>query len=281
MAMLTNEQFARARKLALRLAGIELFDRHRPLLGRRSRRLGLQDAEEFEKLLEAAEAGDPRAGGRLIGLVTTNFTEFFRHPQHFDIAADHALQAVHRRGRARLWSAAAATGEEPYSLAIAVLEAFHRPDPPGTILATDIDEDALASARSGEYSERSLRSVSPERRAKFFSQAGPVGRSSIARDVSRMVEFRHLNLADVVWPVEGPLDVIFCRNVLMYLEAAHRYAVLERIASLLAPEGLLLLDPTEHLGDAEHWFSPRAEGVYLRRKLAARVARSRTVSASC
>ena len=82
----------------------------------------------------------------------------------------------------------------------------------------------------------------------------------------RLVEFRALNLASEAWPVEGPFDVIFCRNVLMYLETCHRYAVLERMASLLAPDGLLILDPTEHLGKAGHLFTPAADGVYSRRR---------------
>ena len=76
-----------------------------------------------------------------------------------------------------------------------------------------------------------------------------------------------MNLADVLWPVEGPFDVVFCRNVLMYLEACHRYAVVERLASVLAPDGLLILDPTEHLGKAGHLFTPGADGVYSRRRL--------------
>jgi len=77
-----------------------------------------------------------------------------------------------------------------------------------------------------------------------------------------------LNLADVVWPLEGTLDVVFCRNVLMYLEAGHRYAVLERIASLLEPGGLLLLDPSEHLGGAAPLFVSRGNGAYSRQTAA-------------
>ena len=275
--MLTNEQFDRARKLALRLAGIELFDRHRALLKSRSRRLGISGAQEFEALLEAAEEGHPKASGKLIGLVTTNFTGFFRHPTHFDLAASHALRTVKRRGRARLWSAAAATGEEPYSLAMALIETFHRPDPPVTLLATDIDEDALDAARRGEYSRRALQGMEPDRCARFFNPAPDARRWTVAPEVLRLVEFRALNLTDAVCPLAGPFDVIFCRNVLIYLEAAYRYSVLERIASLLAPDGLLFLDPTEHLGNAEHLFSAETEGVYQRRtRSAAHVVRLST-----
>src|SRR5262245_2941684 len=108
---LTDEQFERARRLALGLAGIELLDRHRALLQRRCVRLAAPPA--FDAWLDAAEDGDADAGQRLIELFTTTFTGFFRHPWHFHLAAEHALWTVHRRGPARLWSAAAATGEEP------------------------------------------------------------------------------------------------------------------------------------------------------------------------
>ena len=151
-------------------------------------------------------------------------------------------------------------------MAMALIEVFRRDDPPATVLATDIDADALAAAARGEYGERALKALEPERGKHFFGEA-VAWRRCITPAVRRLVEFRALNLADVVWPVEGPFDVIFCRNVLMYLEACHRYAVVERLASLLGPGGLLILDPTEHLGKAGHLFTPGAEGLYLRRRL--------------
>jgi chemotaxis protein methyltransferase CheR len=144
--MLSNQQFSRAKRLALSLAGIELVERHRELLDRRSRRLGVLDSAGMDSLLEAVEGGETAASQRLLCLLTTKFTGFFRHPRQFQVAAEHALRAGHRRGRARLWSAAAATGKEPYSLAMALIEVFRRDDPPATILATDINEEALTDA---------------------------------------------------------------------------------------------------------------------------------------
>lgn len=263
--MLNREQFERTRQLALRLAGIELFERHHAVIARRSRRLGIHDGTAFDALLKAAEAGETRAGRQLIGLLTTNFSGFFRHPRHFELAAEHALWAVHRRGSARMWSAAAATGEEPYSLAMALIEVFQRKDPPITILATDIDEDALAIARRGEYAEPALSALATGHRTRFFSPATKARHGRINQAIRDWVEVRGLNLTDLVWPIAGPFDVVFCRNVLMYLEANHRYAVLERIASVLAPDGMLIIDPTEHLGKAGHLFAPGTNGVYASR----------------
>jgi chemotaxis protein methyltransferase CheR len=262
--MVTTQQFNRTRRLALSLAGIALSERHHQLLDRRSRRMGILDGAGLDSLLGAAEEGEMAAVQQVIGLLTTKFTGFFRHPRHFAMAVEHALSAAQQRGRARLWSAAAATGEEPYSLAMGLMEAFHRDDPPASVLATDVDADALATARRGEYGEAALQPLEPARRERFLRPAGDTRRWSIAPAVRRLVEFRVLNLASAAWPAEGPFDVIFCRNVLMYLEVCHRYAVLERMASLLAPDGWLIVDPAEHLGKAGHWFTPGADGIYSR-----------------
>jgi len=262
-APLTDEQFERARRLALRLAGIELHDRHRELLARR--RVELVAGAAVDRWLARAEAGDPDACRQLIELLTTNVTAFFRHPWHFDQAAEHALWTVHRRGPARLWSAAAATGEEPYSLAMSLIDVFRCDDPAVTILATDIDETALAVARAAQYSGNALAALPLGHHARFVGEATGGGRRQLAAAVRRLVTFQRLNLTEIAWPIDGTFDVVFCRNVLMYLDVSHRYAVLERVASVLEPGGLLLLDPTEHLGGADPLFVSRGHGVYSRR----------------
>ncbi len=264
--MVSNQQFDRARRLALSLAGIELVERHRELLERRSQRLGIPSSAGLDSLLSAAEDGDTTATQRLLCLLTTKFTGFFRHPTHFDIAADHAFRVAREGRQARLWSAGAATGEEPYSLAMRLIELFECDEPPACILATDVDVEALSVARRGEYSEATLRGLEAARRGRFFHQAQNAPRWSVVPAARRLVEFRELNLANVSWPIQGPFDVIFCRNVLMYLEAGHRYSALEQIASLLAPDGLLMLDPAEHLGKAAHLYMASEKAVYLPRK---------------
>lgn len=264
-AMLTSEQFSRTRRLALHIAGIELAERHRELLYRRSERLGASGGDAFDHLLDAAECGDNKAGQRLIRLITTKFTGFFRHPRQFETAAKAALKAAQQQGRARLWSAGTATGEEAYSLAMSMVECFHREEPSVTILATDVDEEALKIAQRAEYGARAMNAVEPVRRAGFFTQTA-AQRWVINPSVRRSVEFRSLNLAGISWAVKGPFDVIFCRNVLMYLEESCRYSVLQRMASLLTSEGLLILDPSEHPGRAEHLFLGGPDAIYSRAK---------------
>jgi chemotaxis protein methyltransferase CheR len=262
--VLTTRQFERTRNLALRLAGIALFERHRELLQRRSRRQGIADTAGWDLLLGAAEAGEAAALRRLVSLVTTNFTGFFRHAGHFDVAAQQALRAVEQRGRARIWSAAAATGEEPYSLAMRLMEVFERDDPPVMILASDIDAEALSIAETGDYGDATCLTIQPERRARFFSPT-PHKRWRLAAAVRRLVTFKTLNLIGGLGEMEGPFDVIFCRNVLIYLEAFHRQAVLVRLASLLAPDGLLILDPVEDTGQARQLFAAGKHGIHILR----------------
>lgn len=266
MTPISPAQFDRARQLALRLAGIELYDRHREILIRRSQRLGIEDAVAFDALLDRADIGDERAGQRLVGLVTTNFTCFFRNPQHFEAAAAHAFRAVRDRGRARIWSAAASTGEEPYSTAIAILDAFGTADPPVTILATDIDDDALDIARRGEYAETSISTLDQRIRSAYVRPVDASARWGVTEPIRRLVVFRRENLIDPEWADDGCFDVILCRNVLMYLEAGRREGVARRMWSMLAPDGILILDPAEHLGRAASAYSHRGGGIFVRRQ---------------
>jgi chemotaxis protein methyltransferase CheR len=260
--MLTNAQFDRARRLALSLAGIELHERHRELLARRSKRLGCANGAGLDLLLRAAEYDEARAKRQFLSLLTTKCTGFFRHPQHFRIVAEHSLQRAQQHSPVHVWSAAAATGEEPYSMAMALIEAFGCDQPPARILATDVDADALEVGKRGEYGEMALRGLNTSRRERFLSPARDARRLGLVPAVRQLVEFRPLNLIHQNWAVEAPVDVIFCRNVLMYLESGHRQIVLQRMASLLAPNGLLFIDPTEHLGKAGCLFRQESNAVY-------------------
>lgn len=260
--MLSDQNFRRTQRLASSLAGIQLVERHRELLERRSHRAGIRDKEAFDSLLTGVEAGNIKERQELLSLITTRFTGFFRHPQQFALAAEHARKIVAEHGSARLWSVAAATGEEPYSLAMTLVETFGCESPPISILATDIEVGALEVASAGEYAEAAMKSLDPERRERFFRRDSAKGQYSVLPAVRQMVNFRQLNLAHSSWAIENPFDVILCRNVMMYFEESRREQALAQIASLLIPDGLLMMDPAEHTGKASHLFTPASEGVY-------------------
>ena len=259
---MTSEQFELISHLALELTGIEILDRHRHLLDRKCSWLGIEKRTDLSELLGRANEGDRTACQHLIVLLTTSHTSFYRVPWHFDIAAEQALWAVHKKGHARFWSAAAATGEEPYSLAIALLNIFRRDDPSATILATDINPDSLAFAQRGVYGEPALAALPPSARSHFPDDSTASGPRRVSKAVQRLVTFQALNLNATTWPINGPFDVIFCRNVLMYFKADLRDIAVRRFASLLVPGGLLILDPAEHLGRTGHLFSKGKESIY-------------------
>jgi chemotaxis protein methyltransferase CheR len=261
--MLHHELLEQTHRLALRIAGIELFQRHNEILERRAHRVGVFGDDAYREFLRTVEQGDGAAQRRFVSMITTNFTGFFRHPQHFDLAAEHALYAVHRRGTAHLWSAAASTGEEPYSLAMSLCEVFRRETVPATVDATDIDEDALESGQRGVYN---LRTLEPAWSARYFERDVSPLQVRVSDTARRLIRFRALNLTDTEWSLSQTYDVVFCRNVLMYLHPEHRYAVLERIVSVMARDGVLFLDPSEHLGRAAHWFESGTRGMYALRK---------------
>ena len=189
----------------------------------------------------------------LCNAITTNLTSFFREPHHFQYLRDHVLAplAADPRGkrRLRIWSAGCSTGEEPYSIAMSVLEAL--PDRAGwdvRILATDLDSEVLARARRGIYPAERMTAVSPERLQRFFVESPESGEPcrQIAPEVAALVTFKQLNLIHAL-PMRGPLDAIFCRNVVIYFDKETQRELFARIARLQRPGDLLFLGHSESL----------------------------------
>jgi chemotaxis protein methyltransferase CheR len=259
----TDRDFSRARALIRERAGIALADAKRDLvysrLARRVRTLGLHGIGEYLDRLE-------REGGEewqlFVNALTTNLTAFFREPHHFPILAAH-LRALGRR--ARIWCAAASTGEEPWSLAMTAVETFGTWKPPVSVLASDIDTAVLEQGERGVYAADRVERMEAERRARFFLRGtGPnAGRVRVRSELRSLVTFRCINLlAAGAWPVESPVDAIFCRNVMIYFDKPTQLAVLERFAPLLATDGLLFAGHSESLHHAAHLFRLRGKTVY-------------------
>jgi chemotaxis protein methyltransferase CheR len=220
-------------------------------LARRVKALGMGSVAEYCAFLKT-----PQAAGELpelINAVTTNHTAFFRERHHFDhLRRDVMPRLVQersgRRGRIRIWSSACSSGEEAYSIAASCREVIgSRSDLDFRILATDIDTDILARAEAGIYPaelfERLPADVKPLMR---LEPAPGRGEARVAEELRRLIAFKQLNLIQA-WPMKGPFDVVFCRNVFIYFDTQTKASILDRFVTLLAPGGFLYLGHSESL----------------------------------
>ncbi len=217
-------------------------------LTKRLRQLGLSDFRTYCALIEEDHAGDERM--QLLSALTTNVTQFFREDHHFRFLRESVLPdliaTARAGGRVRLWSAGCSAGQEPYSLAITMLEMF--PDAVGhdvRILATDVDPMIVARARAGQFTGDECRSLPAALRARHFRTDGADG-LVIAENLRAFVSFGELNLmAD--WPLSGPFDVIFCRNVAIYFDKDTQTRLWQRFANLLCPGATLCIGHSERI----------------------------------
>lgn len=255
--VLREAEFDFIRHVVSENAGIVLGPNKRQLVqgrvARRMRELGLPSYEAYCE--HVREAGPEELVG-LINALTTNVTSFFRENHHFEALASYMLpEALARNAasrRIRIWSAGCSTGEEPYCLAMVASEglpASQRWD--FRILATDIDSDVIAQAQQGVYPLERVSAV-PEKRLKrwFHRGSGPAAGSVRVRDqIAQLITFRPLNLLHE-WPMRGPFDIIFCRNVMIYFDQQTRERLIERFAQMLAPGGYLCIGHSESIHGA-------------------------------
>ncbi len=212
--------------------------------------------------------------------MTTNKTSFFREKHHFDFLAESLVPqlrqaALHGRPkRMRVWSAASSTGQEPYSIAITLLEALGGPCAGWTIevIASDIDTNVLATAARAVYDETSIEDVDPSLRGKYFlrgkSDSDMAGQVRVKSHVARLVEFKRINLMDAVWPIEGRFEAIFFRNALIYFDKRTQEAFLRRLVRYLEPRGHLLLGHSEHVPWLHDVVAPLSKTIYRLRESA-------------
>jgi chemotaxis protein methyltransferase CheR len=258
-----RRDFERVRRLIHQRAGIALGDGKAEMvysrLAKRLRTLGLTGFPQYLALLENDAADEWE---HFVNALTTNQTDFFREAHHFPILAAHAL-AIRDRP-VRVWSAAAASGEEPYSIAMTLCETFGSLAPPVEILATDLDTRVLAHAEEGIYPLDKVSAIPMDRLRRFFlkGRGARDGYARVRSEVRALVEFRQLNLRGEPWGEETPFDAIFCRNVLIYFDKPTQRQVLERLAARLAPGGLYFAGHSESLLHAADLFAPCGRTVY-------------------
>ena len=259
----TDADFERVRKLIYEHAGISFSATKQDMvyscLARRLRETRLKSFGEYLALLEK---GDKLEWEKFVNSLTTNLTSFFREPHHFPILADH-LKKLQGRPQIKIWCCASSTGEEPYSIAITVAEVFNGFNTPVSIIASDLDTSVLATASRGVYSADRVDKISAEKLNRFFvKMPGPEGQYSVRPELRRMINFQRVNLLEPNWPIRGPIDVIFCRNVMIYFDKPTQYKILKRFAPLMSPNGILIAGYSESFLHAADNFRSQGKTVY-------------------
>lgn len=241
-------------------SGIKLGEKKEALVcarvAKRMRALGIEDHRAYFKHIEQDETGEEIV--QLLDAISTNVTHFFRERDHFEFLSEIVkdwLKSDQRRFR--IWSAASSSGEEAYSIAMTVLEAANGSRPDVRILATDISTRVLEKAREGVYEGEKLAPVPRPLKARYFEKIRGTrrhGASSSGPDQYRvkpvlksMAVFKRLNLSQPPFPMRGPLDVVFCRNVMIYFDNETRCKLLAEIHRLVKPGGYLMVGHAESL----------------------------------
>lgn len=258
---LTDREFSLFQRLIHRETGIFLPEVKKALvvarLSRRLRTLGLTSFGAYFDVVEQDRDGEKTV---MLDNICTNETRFFREPRQFEFLENEVLPAWKARGEAgqmpkriRVWSAACSTGEEPYSLAM--LLRTHFPAESGwniEILASDLSTKVLATAREGVWPIQRMAEIPPAYLRAYMLRGvrSEEGKIRAQPNIRSLIEFRRMNLNDEQYPVDGPFDLIFCRNVLIYFNRETKAAVVSRLARHLSPSGLLFLGHSETLHGA-------------------------------
>jgi chemotaxis protein methyltransferase CheR len=260
----TSADFARIRDLIHRGAGISLSDHKRDMaysrLARRLRARGLESFRQYLDLLESEN--DPAEWEAFTNALTTNLTAFFREAHHFPLLAEFAVK---RQQPVSVWCSAASTGEEPYSIAMTLIEALGESAArQATVLATDIDTQVLAKGEAGMYQFDQVKHLSPERLKRFFLKGtgAHAGMVKVRPELRAMIRFQQLNLTDLDYGLRSQFDAIFCRNVMIYFDKSTQAQVLTRFDPLMKPGGLLFAGHSENFTYVTPAFRLRGQTVY-------------------
>lgn len=266
---LSETDFVAFQSLAYAAAGIHLADNKREMLAtrlaRRLHALGLTDYRAYYQILTS---GDPSGEERehFINSVTTNKTQFFREPHHFEFLRDQLIPELRARAaaggpkRLRIWSAACSSGEEPYSIAMIAHRELMRAGFTIEIVASDIDTEMLARAEAGVYSTAQLADVPPELRHAYFAPAGSAWQ--VRAELRSLIALHRVNLIHDAFPCAGPFDAIFLRNVIIYFDRPSQATLFQRLGGYLAATGYLFVGHSESLSHLTDAFSLAGQTIY-------------------
>jgi chemotaxis protein methyltransferase CheR len=268
---LSGSEFRKISEMMYRLSGVQLPPGKEGLvktrLNKRLRALGIDSYDRYLKYVEEDRSREELTS--MIDLLTTNKTSFFREMQHFDFLRTEVLPALFERSAAvRFWSAGCSSGEEPYSIAVLSLEEHPKSGADIRILATDISNRMLRKAGEALYTEEEIKPLPPLLRQKYFRVETHSGNRlyRVMEGPRSLVRLAKLNLMHS-WPMRGPFDVIFCRNVMIYFDRAAQQDLVRRFWQLLVPGGYLFVGHSESLTALAHNFRYIQPAIYRKEKL--------------
>jgi len=260
----TAQDFKLIQKLIYQHAGISLGENKQELVyGRLARRLRATGIKTFAEYLDRLQHGDAAELEAFTNSLTTNLTSFFREAHHFPMLAAH-LRKLETARPVELWCSACSSGEEAYSIAMTAVDTYASFDNPLRIIASDLDTNVLETARIGRYKLESVAGMTAQKIDKFFVRGTGVdaGFVTVRQELKKMIVFRRINLLDNIWAIREKLDVIFCRNVMIYFDKDTQLATLKKFAPLLRDEGLLFAGHSESFHNAGTYFKLRSHTVY-------------------
>ena len=268
---LRDKDFRKIVELVMNTAGIVLSEKKRPFiqgrLGRRLRALGMQDFRQYCNLLETPAGDEERSN--LINAITTNHTSFFREQHHFAYLTRTILPKIMQdagdQRRLRIWSAGCSTGEEPYTIAMTLRDVPTLQNGWDVkILATDLDTNVVAHAAAGVYDAERLEGVPSSQRKRFVTELSNE-KGQMNDELCSLITFAPLNLLQK-WPMKGPFDIIFCRNVVIYFDKPTQRKLFDRYAEILKPNGWLFIGHSESLLNVTDRFDLVGRTIYRRIK---------------
>jgi chemotaxis protein methyltransferase CheR len=267
---ISEREFTFVRDLIYEKSGIVIGDHKKEMitrrLAKRVRQLNLVDISEYCSVLKSASDQEMI---EFLNVVTTNLTSFFREAHHFEYLKDEYFPKFIAGGgkKLRIWSSASSTGEEPYSIAITMLDSLG--DKVKTmdvkILATDLDTEVLKKAKEGTYKQDRIENLPSSMISKWFDkQAGGVNFYVANHKLKSYLTFNKLNLLGH-WPMKGMFDVIFCRNVLIYFDRKTQQQIVDRFHQILQPGGLLMLGHSESVLKSDARYNALGKTIYQKK----------------
>lgn len=265
----TAKTFNKVRALVKEKTGIVLADGKQDMVyGRLTRRLRALDLPSFERYIEIIESGHEEELINLVNAITTNLTSFFREQHHFEYLKSTVFPALMEKNadtrKIRIWSAGCSTGEEPYSLAITVAEFFAAEyDWDVKIIATDLDSNVVATGKKGVYPLARVKDV-PIAKKKRWMRRGKGDQADFVKmssELQALITFKQLNLLEG-WPLNGPIDIIFCRNVVIYFDKETQQTLFDRYASILDDDGHVFIGHAENMFNVCDRFESLGQTIY-------------------